>query len=312
MQPFKNLFVLDMSQGIAGPVCAGILARQGARVVKVEPLSGDWIRATGGSRDGMCANAIAGNLNKQGIAIDATMPAGRDALLRLAETADVVVENFRAGVMTRLGLGYDAVRARNPRVVYCSITGFGPSGPLSKKPATDSVLQAYSGMAVANAMPGGIPKRIGIYVPDNISAIYAAQAVSAALFERCSSNVGRHLQISLAECCAAFQSGPMIDTFLFPNPASRAAIFAPAGEFRTSDGWIVVSCMSAPMFASIARAVNRPEWLADQRFIENDARKRHFREINAALAEALTHDTSANWVQKLQAADVLVSRESST
>ena len=101
MQPFKNLFVLDMSQGIAGPVCAGILARQGARVVKVEPLSGDWIRATGGSRDGMCANAIAGNLNKQGIAIDATMPAGRDALLRLAETADVVVENFRAGVMTR-------------------------------------------------------------------------------------------------------------------------------------------------------------------------------------------------------------------
>ena len=307
MQAFKNLFVLDLSQGIAGPVCGGILARQGARTVKVEPLGGDWIRATGGSREGMCANAIAGNLNKEGIAIDATKPAGRDALLRLAAQADVVIENFRAGVMTRLGLGYEAVRARNPRVVYCSITGFGPSGPLSKKPATDSVLQAYSGMAVANAMPGGIPKRIGIYVPDNISAIYAAQAISAALFERCSSALGQHVQISLAECCAAFQSGPMIDTFLFPDPASRTVIFAPAGEFRTADGWIVVSCMSAAMFASIARTVDREAWLADPRFIENDARKQHFKEINAALAEALTHDTTANWVKKLEAADVLVS-----
>ena len=307
MQPFKNISVLDLSQGIAGPVCAGILARQGARVVKVEPLAGDWIRATGGSREGMCANAIAGNLNKQGIAIDATKPAGRDALLRLADQADVVVENFRAGVMTRLGLGYEAVCARNPRVVYCSITGFGPSGPLSKKPATDSVLQAYSGMAVANAIAGGIPKRIGLYVPDNISAIYAAQVISAALFERCSSNQGRHVEVSLAECCAAFQSGPMIDTFLYPDPASRTAILAPAGEFRTSDGWIVVSCMSAAMFARIARTVNREEWLADQRFIENDARKKYMKQINAALAEALTHDTTANWVRKLEAADVLVS-----
>ncbi len=307
MQPFKNISVLDLSQGIAGPVCAGILARQGARVVKVEPLTGDWIRATGGSREGMCANAIAGNLNKQGIAIDATKPAGRDALLRLADQADVVVENFRAGVMARLGLGYEAIRARNPRVVYCSITGFGPTGPLSKKPATDSVLQAYSGMAVANAIAGGIPKRIGLYVPDNISAIYAAQAISAALFERCSSNQGRHVEVSLAECCAAFQSGPMIDTLLYPDPASRTAIFAPAGEFRTSDGWIVVSCMSAAMFASIARTVKREEWLADERFVENDARKKHMKEINAALAEALTHDTTANWVKKLEVADVLVS-----
>jgi crotonobetainyl-CoA:carnitine CoA-transferase CaiB-like acyl-CoA transferase len=204
-------------------------------------------------------------------------------------------------------LGYEAIRARNPRVVYCSITGFGPTGPLSKKPATDSVLQAYSGMAVANAIPGSIPKRIGLYVPDNISAIYAAQAISAALFERCSSNAGRHVEVSLAECCAAFQSGPMIDTFLYPDPASRTAIFAPAGEFRTSDGWIVVSCMSAAMFASIARTVKREEWLADVRFIENDARKKHMKEINAALAEALTHDTTANWVKKLEAADVLVS-----
>ena len=307
MTPFKNISVLDLSQGIAGPVCAGILARQGARVVKVEPLTGDWMRATGGSREGMCANVIAGNLNKQGIAIDASKPAGRDALLLLAGKADVVVENFRAGVMVRLGLGYDAVRMRNPRVVYCSITGFGPTGPLTKKPATDSVLQAYSGMAVANALAGGEPKRVGFYVPDNISAIYAAQAISAALFERHTTNEGRHLEVSLAECCAAFQAGPMIDTFLFPDPASRAAIFAPAGEFRTSDGWIVVSCMSAEMFARIARTVNRKVWLSDARFIENDARKQHMKEINAALAEALTHDTTANWVRKLEAADVLVS-----
>lgn len=307
MQAFRNLTVLDISQGIAGPVCAEILARQGARVIKVEPIGGDWIRATGGSRDAMCANAIAGNLNKESLAIDATKPAGRAALLKLAATVDVVVENFRAGVMKKLGLDYATLQATNPRVVYCSITGFGPQGPLSAKAATDSVLQAFSGMAVANAMPGGIPKRVGFYVPDNISAIYAAQAISAALFERASSGQGQHVQVSLAECCAAFQAGPMIDTFLYPDPASRAAIFAPAGEFRTQDGWIVVSCMSNEMFARIARTVGREEWLADPRYSQNDPRKQHMKEINAALAEALTHDTTANWVKKLEAADVLVS-----
>lgn len=314
MHAFQGITVLDLSQGIAGPVCAGILARQGARVIKVEPLTGDWMRGIGNSREGLPANAIAGNLNKEALAIDAAKPAGRDAILRLAAKVDVVVENFRAGVMTRLGLDFAAMRAVNPRIIYASITGFGSTGPLAKKAATDSVLQAYSGMAVANAVTNAhgqqVPKRVGFYVPDNISAIYAAQAISAALFERCSSGTGQHVQISLAECCAAFQAAPLIDALLFPPPPNAegpVALAAPAGEFQTSDGWIVVSCLTTEMFGRIAASVGHEEWLTDPRFAGNQIRAQHLTVINAALADALRHDTTSGWVSRLEAADVLVS-----
>jgi crotonobetainyl-CoA:carnitine CoA-transferase CaiB-like acyl-CoA transferase len=305
--PFQGISVLDLSQGIAGPVCAAILARQGADVIKIEPPSGDWIRATGASREHMSSNAVSGNFNKRGLAIDAGSPAGRDAVLRLAARADVFVENFRNGVMRRLGLDFEALQAANPRLVYCSITGFGDDGPWAKKPATDSVVQAFSGMAVANALADGTPRRIGLYVPDNISAIYAAQAVSAALFARERDGAGRHVRISLAECCAAFQAGPMIDSFLFPDAGRKVAVFAPAGEFATADGHLVVACMSGDMFVRLARAVGRADWLTDPRYADDDVRKGYLKEINAELGAALAAGTSVAWLDKLEAADVLVS-----
>lgn len=305
--PLAGVRVLDLSQGIAGPVSAAILARQGADVIKVEPLSGDWIRATGNSSEAMSANLLSGNFNKRGAAIDAATPGGRDAVLRLAARADVFVENFRNGVMDRLGLGYAALRQMNPRIIYCSITGFGTRGPWMAKPATDSVAQAFSGMAAVNALADGTPKRIGLYVPDNISALYAAQAISAALFarERCAG--GTHLQLSLAECCAAFQAGPFVDALLFPDARAKAAIFAPVGEFRCADGHVVVACMNAAMFERLARAVGRPEWLDDPRFADNDVRKIHLREINGELGAALAHAGVGHWQAVLEAADVLVS-----
>ena len=306
-QPLAGIRVLDLSQGIAGPVCAAILARQGSDVIKVEPLSGDWIRATGKSSEGMSANLVSGNFNKRGAAIDAATPAGRDAVLRLAARADVFVENFRTGVMERLGLGYAALGEHNPGLVYCSITGFGTRGPWMSKPATDSVAQAFSGMAAANALADGTPKRIGLYVPDKISALYAAQAISAALFARERGAGGTHLQLSLAECCAAFQAGPFIDALLFPDTVVKTAIFAPAGEFRCADGHIVVACMNASMFERLARAVGRPDWMDDPRFADNDVRKNHLREINAELGTALAGHGVGHWQTILETADVLVS-----
>lgn len=306
-QPLAGVRVLDLSQGIAGPVCAAVLARQGADVVKVEPLSGDWIRATGKSSEGMSANLISGNFNKRGAAIDAGTPGGRDAVLRLAARADVFIENFRTGVMERLGLGHAALQAQNPRIIYCSITGFGTRGPWMSKPATDSVAQAFSGMAAANALADGTPKRIGLYVPDNISALYAAQAISAALFARERGAGGTHLQLSLAECCAAFQAAPFIDATLFPDNGVKTAVFAPAGEFRCADGYIVVACMSAAMFERLAGAVGRPDWMTDPRYADNDVRKNHLREINAELAAALSGASVGHWQAVLEAADVLVS-----
>ena len=307
MQAFQRLTVLDMSQGIAGPVSAGILARQGARVIKVEPLGGDWIRGTGASQQGMSANALSGNFNKRGVAIDAASALGREALLRMIPKVDVLVENFRHGVMKKLGLDYDTLANLNPRLVYCSITGFGTEGPLKTKPATDSVVQAYSGMAVVNG-DADRPRRMGLYVPDNISALYAAQAMSAALYERTETGRGQHIEISLVECCAAFQSGPMINAYLFDrNPSEKVAVFAPAGEFRTRNGWMVVACSNADMFTRLAQAVGRADWLTDPRYADSDVRKRYLKEINAELSEALAQDTREAWLTRLEAADVLVS-----
>ena len=136
--PYAGLKVLDLSQGIAGPYCAALLAQQGADVIKVEPPGGDWIRNAGGGRDGMTPLAIAGNLGKRSIVVDAQKSAGRDLILRMAASADVVIENNRPGVIERLGLGYEAIAAGNPAVVYVSITGFGPDGP-----------DAAAGLAVA-------------------------------------------------------------------------------------------------------------------------------------------------------------------
>jgi crotonobetainyl-CoA:carnitine CoA-transferase CaiB-like acyl-CoA transferase len=314
MKPFKKITVLDISQGIAGPMCGAILARQGARVIKVEPLGGDWMRGTGASREQMSANVISGNINKRSIAIDASKDEGRQALLRLASQADVLVENFRTGVMARLGLDYPNLKALNPGLIYCSVSGFGAHGPYAAKAATDSVLQAFTGMLLANGVktsvegtPGLTPKRIGLYVPDNVSAIYAAQAVSAALFERTETKLGQHIEISLAEASSAFQAGPMIDSFLFPDASQRGAVLAPAGDFQTADGWIIVASLTDEMFLRLAQAVERLEWLSDPRFSENSERKRNFNEINAALAQVLKERGNAEWLERLEAADILVS-----
>ena len=301
---FEGIRILDLSQGIAGPMAAGILARQGATVIKVEPLHGDWVRPTGASRDGMSAIATACNFNKRSLAIDALHPAGRATLRTLALRADVVLDNFRSGVTKKLGLDRASLSDENPRLITCSITGFGEVGPWAKKAATDSVVQAFSGMAVANGGSAATPRRIGLYVPDNISAIYAAQAISGALFARERSGQGRHLALSLAECCAAFQSAPIADQALFPDPASKVAVFAPAGEFQTRDGWMVVAVMSGEMFARLARAVGREQWLADARYADSDVRKKYLKEINAELNTALRERTSAEWTAIFDAAEV--------
>jgi crotonobetainyl-CoA:carnitine CoA-transferase CaiB-like acyl-CoA transferase len=195
--------VLDMSQGLAGPYCAGLLGLQGASVIKVEPPSGDWIRNAGGGREGITSLAVMGNLGKRSACIDATKPEGKALLLRMARKADVFVQNFRPGVIERLGLAYEALAKDHKDLVYVSISGFGPDGPESGKPATDSVIQAFTGIAAINRSADGTPRRIPFLVPDTVTGVYAAQAAGAALYARAMTGKGRHLQVSLMDVCAA-------------------------------------------------------------------------------------------------------------
>lgn len=308
MTPYAGLKVLDLSQGIAGPLAAELLARQGADVIKVEGPEGDWIRGVGAGRDGMTANLVAGNLGKRSLAIDARDAECRDILRGIAAGVDVVVENFRPGVMTRLGLGWDALSPAHPSLVYCSISGFGATGPWVGKPGTDSVLQAWTGMANLNATPDGTPRRFPLLVPDTITAVFAAQAIGAALYERARTGVGRHLKLSLAECCLAFQAAPFLDLALFPDAGARLPTIAPAGEFRGTDGWLVLACLDDAMFERLSTALGHPEWPGDARFAGGDARKRNLREINRLIGDVVAGATVAESLARLEAADVLCSR----
>lgn len=303
-QAYTGLRVLDMSQGVAGPYCAALLALQGAEVVKVEPPGGDWIRVMGGGEGGMTPLAVASNLGKRSLCIDARKPPGRAAIERLAAQADVLVENFRPGVMARLGLDAASLCARHPGLVYLSISGFGASGPWVDKPGTDSVLQAYTGLAMLNREADGRPRRIGMLVPDTVSALYATQALGAALYARSRTGRGRHVQISLAECCAAFQAAPLYESALFAGrQAPPTAV--PSGVFRTQDGFITLLVLRQDMWERLCTALGRDGWRGDPDYRDNPARGRNAAALNAAIAEQLAQQPSAHWIATLEAADVL-------
>src|SRR5512135_213857 len=301
--PYKGLRVLDISQGIAGPYCAALLAQQGADVIKAEPMAGDWIRGTGGGREGMTAVGIASNLGKRSIALDATKPAGRELLARLAARADVVVQNYRPGVIERLGLGYDAVAATNPNVVYVSITGFGPDGPDAQKPGTDSIFQSMTGMASRNREADGKPRRMPLLIPDTVTAVYAAQAVGAALYARAREGKGRHLRLSLFEACAAFQSAPIVEGRIFPGEAPPLTV--PSGVFRTRDGWLTISGVNEAHFKGTLRALGLEALTGDARFARIEERRTNAAALNDLVAQRLAGHDTAHWMAKLSAEDAL-------
>src|SRR5579863_4089875 len=184
-KPFAGLKVIDVSQGVAGPYCAMLLAQYGANVIKVEPPGvGDWARNLGVVYGDQCAYSLPANLGKRAVALDLKQPDGQAFLWKLISGADVFLQGFRPGVIDRLGFGYDAVAEREPRIIYLSVSGFGQKGPLAERPAMDPVLQAYSGMMSENRGLDGIPHRVPFISIDMSTAIYSFSAVAAALFAR--------------------------------------------------------------------------------------------------------------------------------
>lgn len=307
-RPYAGLNVLDVSQGIAGPYCAALLGLHGANVIKIEPPAGDWIRLMGGGKEGMSALAIVNNLGKRSICIDAVRSEGRAVILKMAERADVFVENYRPGVMAKLGLDHAALAAVSPGLIYLSITGFGDSGPISHMPATDSVVQAMTGMAVANKDGAGQPRRIGILVPDTITALYAAQCVGAALYARATqpnrSGRGRQICVSLAECCAAFQAGPILDDFLFAGQF-KPPITVPAGVFATRDGYVVLATLRDAMWEGLCRALAREDWLSEPRYASGALRGQCAEEINSEVANIMRGRDTQEWALLFEQHDVL-------
>ena len=304
--PFAGLKVVDLSQGVAGPYCGMLLAQHGANVIKVEPTGeGDWARTIGRRYGSHTAYSIPTNLGKRSIALDLKADEGREVLWRLLGGADVLIEGFRPGVLDRLGFGYDAVSEREPRILYLSVSGFGQAGPLCGRPAMDPVLQAFTGLMMDNKGEDGIPHRVPFVIIDMSTALYAFQALSAALYARRDEPRGRRIEVSLLEAASAIQVIRMTMVHLEGENVKRAM---PSGVFRTADGWLQFLVIRDDSWVRFCAAIGRPELATDARFIDGDARTLNEAELMAIVRPAIAAQPTAHWAGRLREADIMHER----
>lgn len=299
--PLQGLRVVDLGQYIAGPGAAMVLAELGASVIKVEPLAGDQARHIGRYGESMVR---AYNRGKRSIALDLKSDAGRDAALRLVARADVVVQNLRPGVVDTLGLGPQVLRARHPRLVYLSISGFGSRGPSRARPGYDIAAQAESGLMSVTGEPDRLPQKVGVPIVDAAAAHLGAQAVLAALLGRERSGVGATIETSLLEVAMHLQSPTWCD-FLggAPEPTrigDGQPNNAPAAEVvATRDGHIVLSAYADEHWARFCRVVGREELITDPRFSSNARRVEHRAALRTVLSDCLSARSSEECVALL-------------
>ena len=304
-QPLAGSLVLDLSQGIAGPYCGRLLADHGARVLKVEPPQGDWMRNLGAGPEGTSASALYYNLGKESLVLNLKEPRDLQRALALAERADVVIESSRPGVIDKLGLGFDTVRARNPSVIYLTISGYGLTGPRAANPMTDTVAQAFSGYMSINRGRDGIPHKTDTTIIDAVTGLYAFQAVSLALWPG-SAREARHLDVSLMQSAAAILGPKVMEAAYLGRPPQ--AINPPAGSYATRDGWIAVTLVREEQFRALAREIGAPDLPADPRFDSFANRTRNLAPLLEIIATCLAERTTDEWIARLTGAGLLASR----
>jgi len=305
--PFAGLKVVDLSQGIAGPYCAMLLAQHGAEVIKVEGIGeGDWARTLGVHYGSHSAFSIIGNMGKRSLSVDLKSEAGKEIVWRLLEGADIFLEGFRPGVIKRLGFDYAAVSARVPRLLYVSISGFGQTGPLAERPAMDPVLQAYTGMMAENRGEDGIPHRVPVIVVDMSTALYAFQAVSAALYARRDETRGRYIDVSLMQSATALQSIRLMACHLEGGTMKPGGV--PGGVFRTADGWMSILALKDSDWQSLCALMEVPALAHEERFATPAARLANEAALYAIVRPMIEAKPSAHWSEKLTAAKLMHER----
>ena len=272
---FEGLRVLDFSTTIAGPHCTRMLADMGAEVIKIETAEGETMRTRPPVRNN--CSTVYGQLNvgKNSVVLDLKSPDGVEVVRRLVASADVLVENFRPGVMHRLKLDYASLRELNPKLVYCSISGYGQTGPSAELPAYAPVIHAASGYEMAHLayQPGrSRPDYCGIYHADVLTGVYAFGAISAALYQRCRSGSGQHIDVSMLESMLSLTLNEVQWSQFEVRPPQRPMF----GPIATSDGYVMVAIASEKTFQSLMQVIGRPEWVSDPRFAKYSDRRDHW------------------------------------
>jgi crotonobetainyl-CoA:carnitine CoA-transferase CaiB-like acyl-CoA transferase len=302
--PFEGVKVLDLSQGVAGPYCAMMLARNGADVIKLEPTgTGCWSRQLGKSIGDQTAHSLVVHRGKRSLALDLKSEAGTAIARRLADRSDVVIHNYRIGKIDRFGLDYPTLRQSNPSVVYAWITGFGTRGPNVELPATDSVMQAFTGLMSVNRDKDGMPQRINMLAIDFSTGLYAFQAVSSALYRKATRGKGALIETSLLESALVLQEAALIESFLQGGAAEPIGM--PVGTFKTLDGYMSVNARRQPHFERLCKLVDREGWIGDPRFADPRARVANGEALMALIRPIIETKSTAEWSALLGGIDIL-------
>ncbi|HEY7803044.1 MAG TPA: CaiB/BaiF CoA-transferase family protein, partial [Orrella sp.] len=319
--PLAGIRVLDLSRVLAGPFCAQTLADLGADVIKVErPGTGDDTRAWGppyvrdaqGNDTSDSAYFTSTNRNKRSIAIDIASPEGAAVVRKLASQCDVLIENFKVGGLKKYGLDYESLQAEMPGLIYCSITGFGQTGPFAHRPGYDFMIQGMGGLMSITGerddLPGGGPQKAGVAVTDVFTGLYGAVAILGALRERDQSGLGQHIDLALLDCHVAMLSNQNLNYMTSGQAPTRAGNahqnVVPYQVFKTSDSFMILAVGNDSQFRAFCQVVGHDEWASDPRFVTNSARIVNRVALIALIEAQMLTRTREDWMSALEAVGV--------
>jgi crotonobetainyl-CoA:carnitine CoA-transferase CaiB-like acyl-CoA transferase len=317
----SSLRVLDLTRVLAGPWAAQVLGDLGAEVVKIErPGSGDETRAWGppylrdadGNDTTESAYYLSANRNKRSVTVDFTTEKGQEIVRRLAATSDVLLENFKAGGLAQYGLGYDALRQINPALIYCSITGFGQTGPYSGRAGYDFLIQAMGGLMSitgrADGTPGGGPQKVGVALTDVLTGLYAVISILAALNSRHETGTGQHIDMALLDVQITSLANQNMNYLTTGKPPARLGNahpnIVPYQDFPSADGGIIIAVGNDRQFAALSRELGHPQWAEDCRFATNADRVANRDLLIGLMSEVTRTATTRQWTEALERAGV--------
>ena len=306
MPPLHGLTVIDLTRVLAGPYCAMLLGDMGAEVLKIEePVHGDDTRAWAPLQDGVSTFFLGMNRSKKSVAIDLKTRDGAETLRRLIRTADILIENFRPGSLMKLGFDYDTVRAWNPQLVYCSISGYGQQGPKRDLPGYDAVIQGESGLMHVTGAPDGPPTRVGVAITDYLAGLYAMNGILLALRDRDETGLGQHVDIALLDAMTSALALPANVFFATGQELGREGndhhSLTPYEAVNVTDGLVVVAVGNQRLWHQFCRAIGQPELDTDPRFVTNTDRMQHRAELKTLLATCLAGLTRDQLIGQLRA-----------
>ena len=305
----KGLTVLDCSQILAGPFCSMILADMGARVIKIEkPNGGDDIRKWGPFKNGESVGFMNLNRNKESIVIDFKNPDGIEAMKTLVKKSDVILENYRTGTMEKLGLGYEDLKKLNKKIIYCSISGFGRTGPYAKRAGFDLVAQGMSGLMSITGHPNNPPAKVGVPVADLNTGMYALSAIEAAYINLLKNDKGQYIEVSLLESALAYtvweSTGYFYNEEIAEPLGSAHRVSAPYQAIRTKDGYLNIAAPNQSNWERLCDAIDRKDLLDNINFTDNTSRMKNIKNLETELEMTFMKKNRTQWIQILDKAGV--------